>query len=35
MVNKGINKKRVVFEGYGSDYPIPSNDSEERRQQNR
>jgi len=35
IVNKGINEKRGVFEGYGSDHPIPSIDSEEGRQQNR
>ena len=35
LVEKGIEKNRLVTLGYGSDRPIASNESEEGRQQNR
>ncbi len=35
LVTKGIKANRVDAEGYGSDHPVASNDTEEGRQQNR
>ncbi|SJM92627.1 DUF937 domain-containing protein [Crenothrix polyspora] len=35
LIKAGINKARLVGEGYGSDHPVASNDSAEGRQQNR
>ncbi len=33
--NRGINSQRIIARGYGEDYPIASNDTEQGRQQNR
>jgi len=35
LTGKGINKERLLFEGYGFEQPIASNDNEAGRQQNR
>ncbi|XOV93870.1 MAG: OmpA family protein [Bacteroidota bacterium] len=35
LLNKGIDRKRLTFEGYGSIKPIDSNESEEGRERNR
>lgn len=35
IVNKGINKTRVTYEGYGDSKPITNNDTEEGRKTNR
>ena len=35
LVAKGIDAKRIVAEGFGQEFPVASNDTEEGRQQNR
>jgi outer membrane protein OmpA-like peptidoglycan-associated protein len=35
LINKGINKKRLSYKGYGKSKPIESNDTEEGRKANR
>jgi K(+)-stimulated pyrophosphate-energized sodium pump len=35
LVAKGIDAKRITAEGFGQEFPVASNDTEEGRQQNR
>jgi len=35
LVNKGVDKERIVYHGYGSTVPIATNETEEGRQNNR
>ena len=35
LINKGINKDRISYKGYGSKNPITNNDTEQEKEKNR